>query len=87
MLAPDVVPIFIWTGATLTFGVLAGVTTLGEEQTRGIASFWAERRLPLGRMWLTKVSVHLVIAFLAAAIAFLPLFAAMPGLPFRSSRR
>ncbi|HKA06264.1 MAG TPA: ABC transporter permease [Gemmataceae bacterium] len=84
MLAPDVVPIFLWMGATLAFGVLAGVTTLGEEQTRGIASFWAERRLPLGRMWLTKVSVHFVIAVLAAAIAFLPLYAAMPGLPFRS---
>jgi hypothetical protein len=84
MLAPDVVPIFLWTGTTLSFGVLAGVTTLGEEQTRGVARFWSERRLPLGRLWLTKVAFHMVIAVAAAMIAFLPLFAAVPGAPFRS---
>ena len=84
MLAPDVVPIFVWTGATLAFGVLAGVTTLGEEQTRGVARFWAERRLPLGRLWLTKVAFHLAIAAAAALIAFLPLYFAMPSLLFRS---
>ena len=84
MLAPDVVPVFLWTGATLAFGVLAGVTTLGEEQTRGVARFWSERRLPLGRLWLTKVAFHMAIAVVAAMIAFLPLFAAVPGTPFRS---
>jgi len=84
MLAPDAVPIFLWTATTLAFGVLAGVTTLGEEQTRGVARFWAERRLPLGRFWLTKVAFHLAIAAAAALIAFLPLFFAVPALPFRS---
>ena len=84
MLLPDSHPVLLWPGATLAIGVFAGVTVLGEEQTRSVARFWAERRLPLGRMWLTKVAGHLLIAAIAAMLVFLPLFAASPNLPFRS---
>ena len=62
MLAPEAEPLFIWPGATLALGVLAGVTTVGEEQVRGVARFWAERRLPLGRLWLVKTGFHFALA-------------------------
>jgi hypothetical protein len=84
MLLPDAHPFLIWPSGTLALGVLAGVTTMGEEQTRGVARFWAERRLPLGRMWLTKTAVHFSIAVLAATLMLIPLFAVSPALPFRS---
>jgi hypothetical protein len=84
MLAPDTMPVFLWPAATLGLGVLAGVTTLGEEQTRGVARFWAERRLPLGRLWATKVLFHFGIAAAAALVLFLPLWAANPQSPFRT---
>jgi hypothetical protein len=74
----------VWPSVTLCLGVLAGVTVLAEEQTRGVARFWAERRLPLGRFWLVKIACHFGIASLAALIVFIPLFAASPNLLFRS---
>jgi hypothetical protein len=84
LLAPESQALLIWPGATLACGVLAGVTALGEEQTRGVARFWAERRLPLGRMWLAKIAIHFAIASLAALVMFLPIYAAAPGMPLRS---
>jgi hypothetical protein len=84
LLAPDAMPLFVWPGATLGIGVLAGVTALGEEQVRGVARYWAERRLPLGRMWAVKTLVHFGIAALAAAILLAMIFAGSPFPPFRS---
>lgn len=84
MLMPEAHPFLIWPSGTLALGVLAGVTTMGEEQTRGVARYWAERRLPLGRMWLIKMTVHFSIAVLAATLMLIPLFAVAPALPFRS---
>ncbi|HKB05191.1 MAG TPA: hypothetical protein VKD90_23400 [Gemmataceae bacterium] len=84
MVAPDVWPLFVWPGATLGIGVLAGVTALGEEQTRGVGRFWAERRLPLGRLWLTKVLIHFLIGVIAAFLMFLPLWIADGNRPFRT---
>jgi ABC-2 family transporter protein len=85
MVSPAVQPVFVWPVATLCIGVIAGTTALGEEQTRGIARFWAERRLPLGRLWLIKVSFHFTIATIAALLMFLPLLAATPMSPFRTA--
>jgi ABC-2 family transporter protein len=84
MLVPESYPLFVWPGATLTLGVLAGVTTLGEEQVRGVARFWAERRLPLGRLWLVKTGIHFAIGACGALVLFLLIVAASPGLLFRS---
>lgn len=84
MLHPESYPFLVWPAITLSLGVLAGVTTLGEEQTRGIARFWAERRLPLGRMWLMKTLTHFGIALLAAVVTFIPIYIASPGIPFRT---
>lgn len=84
MLLPDIRPLLLWPGVTVGIGVLAGVTALGEEQTRGVARFWAERRLPLGRMWLTKVALHFALAALAALLLYLPMAVVSPNLPFRS---
>jgi ABC-type transport system involved in multi-copper enzyme maturation permease subunit len=84
MLTPATQPVLIWPVATLSIGVLVGVTTLGEEQTRGVARFWAERRLPLGWLWLVKASFHLGIGAFAISLMALPLFVANPGAPFRT---
>jgi hypothetical protein len=84
MLAPDAHPLFIWPGATLALGVLAGVTTVGEEQVRGVARFWAERRLPLGRLWAVKTGAHFALAVAAAAVVGVFVVAASPHVPFHS---
>jgi hypothetical protein len=84
MLPPEAQPLFVWPGATLGLGVLAGVTTVGEEQVRGVARYWAERRLPLGRLWLVKTLFYFGIAALGAALLFGLVWAGSPALPFRS---
>lgn len=84
MLAPDAHPLFIWPGATLALGVLAGVTTVGEEQVRGVARFWAERRLPLGRWWAVKTGAHFALAVAAAVVIGVFVVAASPHVPFHS---
>jgi hypothetical protein len=84
LLAPDAQPLLVWPGATLGIGVLAGVTSVGEEQVRGVARFWAERRLPLGRLWLVKMLSYFGIAALGAGLLFGMVMIGSPSLPFRS---
>lgn len=84
MLAPDAHPLFIWPGTTLALGVLAGVTTVGEEQVRGVARFWAERRLPLGRLWAVKTGAHFALAAGAAVVIGVFVYAVSPHVPFHS---
>jgi len=84
MISPDMVPMIVWPPATLLLGVLAGVTTMSEEQTKGVARFWVEHRLPLGRLWLTKVAFHFLLAAGAALVMSLPLFASSLPSPFRT---
>lgn len=72
LLLPTVVPILAWPILGLTAGVLAGVTTFSDEQGRGIARFWGERRLPIGRLWWTKVFVHAAFALWLTTLLLLP---------------
>jgi hypothetical protein len=54
-------PVVVWPGLALTAGVLCGVTTFADEQTRGVARFWGEQRLPIGRVWTVKLTLHFVL--------------------------
>lgn len=85
LLAPEAQPVFAWPMLTMGLGALAGVTILGEEQTKGVAQFWAERRLPLGRLWAVKVMFHFAIAAGAGVMLILPLMVASSTNPFRTS--
>jgi hypothetical protein len=85
VLVPDAPPsLFVWPSATLVLGVLAGVTTVGEEQVRGVARFWAERRLPLGRFWLIKAGFHFAVAAAASLILLLFIYTSSHTYLFRS---
>ena len=65
-------PIMIWPSLALAAGVLAGVTAFVDEQSNGIARFWGERRLPLGRLWLVKLFVHAAFATMLVVLLLLP---------------
>ena len=58
----------------LTGGILAGVTAFGDEQSHRVALFWSEYRLPSGRGWLVKITLH------AALLVWLLFLAALPCL-------
>ncbi|WP_439626479.1 hypothetical protein [Gemmata sp.] len=61
LLARDARPVLVWPGLALAAGTLAGVTAFADEQTRGVARFWGEQRLPLGRAWAAKVGLHFLL--------------------------
>jgi hypothetical protein len=61
LLAPGIQPVLIWPELALLAGILAGVTAFADEQTRGVARFWGEQRLPLGRFWVTKLTLHFAL--------------------------
>ena len=63
----------VWPELALMAGVLAGVTAFADEQTGGAALFWGEQRLPLGRMWLVKIGLHLVFCLWLLALLTAPL--------------
>ena len=65
---------FLWPAFGLLFGVIAGVAGLGDEQRSGAARFWAERRLPIGRLWRAKVLNGAALVLLAVLLAMLPAF-------------
>jgi hypothetical protein len=73
LLSRDAHPVLVWPGLALAAGTLAGVTAFADEQTRGVARFWVEQRLPLGRAWAAKVGLHvllcLALLFVVAAPA------------------
>ncbi|MBA4066286.1 MAG: hypothetical protein C0501_21730 [Isosphaera sp.] len=73
MLAPGAQPVVSWYGTALAAGVLAGVTALADEQTRGVARFWGEQRLPVGRAWAVKVAAHALFALWLLVLVALPL--------------
>ena len=55
-------------------GTIVGVTGWSDEQNTGSFRFWAERRMPVGRLWLAKV------AYGAALVALLLVLLALPSL-------
>jgi ABC-type transport system involved in multi-copper enzyme maturation permease subunit len=73
MLAPGSPSVVTWYGVGLAAGVLAGVTAVADEQVRGVARFWGEQRLPVGRAWAVKVAVHALFAVGLLLLATAPL--------------
>ena len=65
---------FLWPAFGLLLGVIAGVAGLGDEQRSGAARFWAERRLPIGRLWRAKVFNGAALVLMAVLLAMLPAF-------------
>lgn len=72
LLVPEARPFFVWPGLALAAGVLAGVTAFGDEQVHRIGPFWAENRLPAGRVWAVKVGLHLALVAWLVALLLLP---------------
>ncbi len=71
ILLPIVGPM-LWPVATALIGVVCGVSVFSDEQRLGSHRFLGEQRLPLGRVWVVKVGVRLVLAVLAALLVFAP---------------
>ena len=76
LLQPTVPTLFVWPVATLMLGTVVGVTGWADEQNSGAFRFWAERRMPVGRLWLAKVLFGLALVALLVALLALPSFAA-----------
>jgi hypothetical protein len=72
LLAPGTQAVFVWPGLALAAGVLAGVLAFGDEQSHDTARFWGERRLPIGRAWVVKIGLHLVLAAWLLVLLALP---------------
>jgi len=73
LLVPGIMPLIYWAMMALSAGVICGVLTFGAEQSRGEYRFWAESRLPLRRLWLVKLTLHLLL------LAWLLLLLALPS--------
>lgn len=72
LLLPGAYSFLVWPVLGLTAGVLAGVTAFADEQSRGMARFWGERRLPVGRVWAVKVAAHALFALGLVGLLVLP---------------
>ncbi len=76
-LEPSLPVLFVWPVATLMIGTIVGVTGWSDEQNSGAFRFWAERRMPIGRLWLAKVAFGFaLIAVLLTAMVLPSLIAA-----------
>ncbi len=76
-LEPSLPVLFVWPVATLMIGTVVGVTGWSDEQNSGAFRFWAERRMPIGRLWFAKVVYGFaLIAALLIAMALPSLIAA-----------
>jgi hypothetical protein len=73
LIVPPAQPIVAWPALALSAGVVAGVTAFADEQTRGAARFWGEQRLPIGRLWLLKIALHLLFCLWLLALLALSL--------------
>ena len=73
LILPPTQPFVAWPGLALLAGTLAGVMTFADEQSRGAARFWSEQRLPITRVWVIKVGVHLVFCIWLLVLLSLPL--------------
>jgi hypothetical protein len=73
LMLPQAQPFIAWPGLALTAGVMAGVTAFADEQTRGVARYWGEQRLPIGRLWLLKIGIHFLFCLWLLALLALPI--------------
>lgn len=81
---PDVPMVFLWPAATAILGVIVGVSVFAPEQMSNVHRYWAEQRLPVGRLWTVKV-IHAVV-MLGSAMLLLgtpPLVTAIINKTFR----
>jgi len=76
LLQPTLPVLFVWPVATLMLGTVVGVTGWSDEQNSGSFRFWAERRMPVGRLWLAKVGYGLALVALLLVLLALPSFVA-----------
>jgi hypothetical protein len=72
LLVESVQPVLVWPILGLTAGVLAGVTAFADEQSHDVARFWGERRFPLGRLWVVKITIHALFASALVILMLLP---------------
>ncbi len=73
LLAPTAQPFLIWPGLALAAGSLTGVMAFADEQSHGSSRFWAEQRLPTGRVWVVKIGIHLLFCLWLLVLLALPL--------------
>ena len=73
LLAPGLQPFLAWPGLALVAGTLTGVTAFSDEQSHGSARFWAEQRLPLGGVWLVKITFYLLFCLGLLILLVIPL--------------
>lgn len=73
LLLPGIQPFLAWPSLALAAGALSGVTAFADEQSHGSARFWGEQRLPLGRAWLLKVTIHLLFCLWLLLLLAIPL--------------
>jgi len=67
--------LILWPLLTLTVGAVCGVTAFLDEQ-HGAYRFLGDQRFPLGRVWLVKVGVRLVLGLVTLGVMLLPLVVA-----------
>lgn len=80
----EVPMVFLWPAASAILGVFAGVCAFAPEQMSNVQRYWAEQRLPVGRLWTVKV-VHALV-MLGSAMLLLgtpPLVTAIVNKTFR----
>ncbi len=87
LLSPTVLPVLYWPPLALLAGVLAGVLAFVDEQNGGACRFWAEGRLPVGRLWGVKVGVHALFALWLLFVLALPMVVRAELLPPASTYR
>ncbi len=61
-----------WPALTLLLGVLCGITVWSDEQFSASFRFLGDQRFPLGRVWLVKIGVRLVLTAFVSFVLLLP---------------
>jgi hypothetical protein len=66
------VGILLWPTVTLVLGMVCGVAAFRDEQEVGSYRFYGDQRLPLGRLWLVKVTGAFAAGVAACLLMLLP---------------
>ncbi len=72
LLLPDARALFAWPALALSAGAIVGLLAFGDEQSRRVAAFWGEQRLPIGRAWWVKIALHLGLLVWLLVLLALP---------------